>query len=100
VYRFGLRHALRGRAHETAPPPPRARSTVAVVCAMDSLTHEVFDQDLAGVTTGRYRALCGVTIAAAPMSEPEVERCGACAATPKPMPERRVARPRLVRRLA
>jgi len=45
---------------------------------MDSLTHEVSDQDLATVTSGRFRALCGALIAAAPMSEPEGKRCAEC----------------------
>lgn len=67
---------------------------------MDSLTHDVFDQDFATVTSGRYRALCGATIAAAPMTEPEGKPCPTCVSTREATPADRPARPRLVRRLA
>lgn len=67
---------------------------------MDSLTHEVFDRDLATVTSGRYRALCGELITAAPMVQPEGRRCEVCAAARTPTPPRRSGRPRAIRRSA
>lgn len=71
-----------------------------MVCALDSLTHDVFDRDLATVDTGRYRALCGATVAAAPMSVPEGQRCATCAAVRSQHETSPSRRPRAVRRFA
>jgi hypothetical protein len=71
-----------------------------VVCAIDSLTHEVSDKDLATVTSGRYRALCGEVITAAPMSQPEGRPCEGCTAARIPAPPGRSRRLRPIRRLA
>lgn len=67
---------------------------------MDRLTHEVFDQDFATVSSGYYRALCGMVITAAPMFEPEGSRCEACAAACEPARPRPAPRLRLARRTA
>jgi hypothetical protein len=99
VHRFGRGQAWE-RPESTSVPAPRTGSTVAVVCAMDSLTHDVFDKDLATVTSGRYRALCGEMITAAPMSQPEGRQCEACTAARTPAPPRRSSRLRPLRRLA
>ena len=67
---------------------------------MDSLTHEVFDKDLATFSSGRYQALCGEMITAAPMSQPEGRRCEACTTARAPAQPRGSSRLRPLRRLA
>ena len=54
-------------------------STVSVTCVGDRCTHEVREIDLApAARQGRYPTLCGQTITAASMAEPELRRCPRC----------------------
>lgn len=72
--------------------------TVIVTCTLDSRAHAVHDTQLATATEcGRYNALCGHMVAAAPMTEPEGEPCVLC----EELRNRPVERPRggLLRRL-
>ena len=53
--------------------------TVIVTCTQDSRAHAVPDAQLAtALESGRYHALCGHLVAAAPMSEPDGEPCLLC----------------------
>jgi hypothetical protein len=53
--------------------------TVTVTCALDSRAHAVHDTQLANaVESGRYNALCGHIVAAAPMTEPDGQPCLLC----------------------
>jgi hypothetical protein len=57
---------------------PYAR-TVIVTCVNDSRAHAVHDSQLAtAVESGRYNAICGHVVAAAPMTEPDGEPCLLC----------------------
>jgi len=72
--------------------------TVIVTCTQDSRAHAVPDTQLATATeSGRYNALCGHLVAAAPMTEPDGEPCLLCEA----LRNRTVERPRsgILRRL-
>ncbi|WP_214364418.1 hypothetical protein [Pseudonocardia sp. H11422] len=58
-------------------------TTISVTCVLDDLAHEIPDSELAAgaaVSTGRYRAVCGHIVAAAPMVVPDGQSCDACAA--------------------
>lgn len=98
VYRFGRSR----RAAEVRPdsgeesPNPLAATTVRITCAIDSRTHEVGEQEFTTADSGRYRALCGAIVAAAPMAAPEGQRCERCLTARQP----RARRTQLVRRLA
>ncbi len=62
------------REHE-----PQYPQTVIVTCMTDSRAHAVLDAQLAtAVESGRYNALCGHVVAAAPMTEPDGEPCLLC----------------------
>ena len=53
--------------------------TVIVTCVNDSRAHAVHDSQLAtAVESGRYNAICGHVVAAAPMTEPDGEPCLLC----------------------
>ncbi len=53
--------------------------TVIVTCSQDSRAHAVHDAQLATAPeSGRYNALCGHLVAAAPMTEPDGEPCLLC----------------------
>jgi hypothetical protein len=53
--------------------------TVIVTCIQDNRAHAVHDAQLAtAAESGRYNALCGHVVAAAPMSEPDGEPCLLC----------------------
>jgi hypothetical protein len=55
--------------------------TITVTCTVDSRAHAVHDSQLAAaLETGRYNALCGHVVAAAPMAEPDGEPCLLCEA--------------------
>jgi hypothetical protein len=72
--------------------------TVIVTCTQDSRAHAVHDTQLATAPeSGRYNALCGHMVAAAPMTEPDGEPCLLC----EELRNRSVERPRggLLRRL-
>lgn len=59
-----------------------APTTVSVTCILDDRAHQVLDTELAAglaVPTGRYRALCGHTVSAAPMVTPDGQPCPSCA---------------------
>lgn len=101
MHRFG-----RNRAWDSSPDsaPSTPDSSVPVVCAIDSLTHEVADDEFSTAASGRYRALCGAVIAAAPMSVPDGQCCEKCVTVRDqaraPRSSRRRSGARLVRRLA
>jgi hypothetical protein len=60
---------------------PSDVQTVIVTCTLDSRAHAVHDYQLAAaVETGRYNALCGHVVAAAPMAEPDGQPCLLCEA--------------------
>jgi hypothetical protein len=53
--------------------------TITVTCTQDSRAHAVHDAQLAtALESGRYNALCGHLVAAAPMTEPDGEPCLLC----------------------
>jgi hypothetical protein len=53
--------------------------TVTVTCALDSRAHAVHDTQLAtALESGRYNALCGHVVSAAPMTEPDGRPCLLC----------------------
>jgi hypothetical protein len=72
--------------------------TVIVTCTQDSRAHAVHDAQLAtALESGRYNALCGHLVAAAPMTEPDGDPCLLC----EELLDRPVERPRygILRRL-
>ncbi len=74
-----------GDAAASAP-----RSTVSITCAVDACTHEVREADLApGAGRGRFPALCGQTVVAASMTEPDARRCPRCSVLRADEPDRR-----------
>lgn len=85
-------------AEPPASPPPIV--TVPLVCAIDSLTHEVDDEEFTRAESGRYRALCGTVVAASPMSVPEGRRCDRCAEAREQASDSQPRRGRLARRTA
>lgn len=66
--------------------------TMIVTCALDSRSHAVPDYEVtrAALDTGRFSALCGHVIAAAPLTEPDGEPCPQCLALNRPAVPRRV----------
>jgi hypothetical protein len=57
--------------------------TITITCCIDDRAHEVPDTELATTSRqrdGYYQALCGHTIAAAPMVMPDGEPCQLCTA--------------------
>ena len=57
-----------------------AATTVSVTCAVSARTHEVREDDLVpAARAGRFPTLCGETIMAASMAEPDERRCPRCA---------------------
>ena len=53
--------------------------TVSVTCAVSAKTHEVREDDLVpAARAGRFPTLCGETIMAASMAEPDERRCPRC----------------------
>jgi hypothetical protein len=59
--------------------PSMSSQTVSVTSVGDRRTHEVREVDIApAARQGRYPALCGETITAASMAEPDVRRCPRC----------------------
>lgn len=61
----------------------RTLDTITVTCSIDSRAHEVPDAELAAAarrSNGHYQALCGHVVAAAPMVEPDGQRCLLCTA--------------------
>ncbi len=53
--------------------------TVTVTCTLDSRAHAVHDSQLStALESGRYNALCGHVVAAAPMTEPDGQPCLLC----------------------
>jgi len=64
------------------PPADDAHLHVAVMCADDGRTHTVRDVELSSdsATSGRYRALCGHIVTAAPMVAPNGAPCADCRA--------------------
>ena len=64
--------------HRDHPGVPSA-ATVPVTCSVDARTHEVREIDIVpAARQGRYPTLCGETITAASMAEPDVRRCPRC----------------------
>jgi hypothetical protein len=60
---------------------PSRVQTVTVTCSQDSRAHAVYDAQMATAPeSGRYNALCGHLVAAAPMTEPDGEPCLLCEA--------------------
>lgn len=60
--------------------------TITVTCAFDSRAHMVSDVEFtapAGLDSGRYLAICGRVIWAAPMVAPEGKPCPLCMAANK-----------------
>jgi hypothetical protein len=54
--------------------------TVTVTCSLDSRAHAVHDTQMSwGPATGRYNALCGHLVSAAPMTVPDGQPCMPCA---------------------
>ncbi|MCW0212520.1 MAG: hypothetical protein OJJ54_04110 [Pseudonocardia sp.] len=70
--------------------PAAISDTVTVTCAIDSQAHQIPDSELTApyaLRSGRYRAVCGCVVTAAPMVQPEGEACRTCTALVAP-PER------------
>jgi hypothetical protein len=65
--------------------------TVIVTCAISGRAHAVPDTELTpkALDTGRFAALCGHVIAAAPLAEPDGEPCPECLELRKPPSRRR-----------
>lgn len=63
-----------------------AAETMLVTCAIDTRSHRVPDHELtrAALDTGRFPALCGQVIAAAPLAEPDGEPCPRCLELDRP----------------
>lgn len=61
-------------------------STVIVTCALDSRAHAVPDTELTPdpLGEGRFAALCGHVIAAAPLAAPDGAPCAECAEINRP----------------
>ena len=78
----------------------RAVDTITVTCSIDSRAHEVPDAELAAAaqrSDGRYQALCGHRVAAAPMVEPDGQPCLLCTAIiERTEATRRAARARIL----
>ncbi|WP_346269489.1 hypothetical protein [Pseudonocardia sp.] len=77
--------------------------TVTVTCALDSQAHQIPDSELTApyaLRSGRYRAVCGCVVTAAPMVQPEGEPCRTCAAIVSPPARSRRGRSGLRRLLA
>jgi hypothetical protein len=58
-------------------------TTIAITCITDGHAHDVPDVQIAGPQAdrrGRYVAVCGHVVTAAPMVEPEGAPCPLCAA--------------------
>ena len=58
-------------------------ATIAITCIVDGRAHDVPDVQIAGPQAdrrGRYVAVCGHVVTAAPMVEPEGAPCPLCAA--------------------
>jgi hypothetical protein len=67
--------------------PAGISDTVTVTCALDSHAHQIPDSELTSpyaLRSGRYRAVCGCVVTAAPMVQPEGEPCRTCAAIVTP----------------
>jgi hypothetical protein len=81
-------------------PGRRTVDTITVTCSIDSRAHEVPDAELAAAarrSDGRYQALCGHRVAAAPMVEPDGQPCLLCAAIlERTEATRRTARQRIL----
>ncbi len=76
---------------ESGEREPSRVQTVIVTCTQDSRAHAVHDTQLAtALESGRYNALCGHLVAAAPMTEPDGEPCLLC----EELRNRPVERPR------
>ena len=83
---------------ESGTRGPSRFETVTVTCTQDNRAHAVPDAQLAtALESGRYNALCGHLVAAAPMSEPDGEPCLLCEALTNRPAER--PRPGILRRL-
>jgi hypothetical protein len=60
-------------------PAPSDVQTVTVTCTLDSRAHAVHDSQLAtALESGRYNALCGHIVTAAPLTEPDGLPCLLC----------------------
>ncbi|MDT7552349.1 MAG: hypothetical protein QOH17_667 [Pseudonocardiales bacterium] len=60
-------------------PAPPVVQTVTVTCTLDSRAHAVHDSQLAtALESGRYNALCGHLVTAAPLTEPDGLPCLLC----------------------
>lgn len=62
-------------------------STIPLTCVQDGCCHLVGDDQMAAgrrARTGRFLALCGYTVTAAPMVYPAGRPCAECAAQPAP----------------
>jgi hypothetical protein len=68
--------------HRDGPGVPSSAAvsaTVSVTCSVDARTHQVREIDIVpAARQGRYPTLCGETITAASMAEPDVRRCPRC----------------------
>jgi hypothetical protein len=66
--------------------------TIPITCRLDGQAHDVTDESVgAGKRTGKYVALCGYVVLAAPMVAPVGRPCARCTAvsTPTTAPVRR-----------
>jgi hypothetical protein len=66
------------------PQRPERRALFSVTCAVDGRAHAVADEALADPRSrraGRFRALCGYLVTAAPMVEPDGAPCPSCTGT-------------------
>lgn len=72
--------------------------TVIVTCAIEGRAHAVPDTELtpSALDTGRFAALCGHVIAAAPLAEPDGEPCLECLELRTPPSRRRRGLRRLI----
>lgn len=74
--------ARSGGFRSLTPPADDAPLHIAVMCVDDGRTHTVPDVEMTSgaATTGRYRALCGHVVTAAPMVAPNGAPCVECRA--------------------
>ncbi len=80
------RQSFSGQLFDPACEPPtsalRARSTtISITCLNDGLAHDVPDAQLAAAANARagcYIAVCGHSVTAASLVEPDGKRCPLC----------------------
>jgi hypothetical protein len=83
LHTFGDRRATVRKQGRASSSRRGDITTVAITCIVDGRAHAVPDVQIAGPQAdrqGRYVAVCGHVVTAAPMVEPEGMPCPLCAA--------------------